>query len=244
MAADFAVVAFGVSVCGPRHRAERSKNQDAWIRARGSFGHLIVVSDGLGSRPASAIGSRAACIAVRSAARLWPGVAVAPPSHFVRLVEILWLLAVAPRDPSTCAATCAFALREPDGQIIFGGIGDGLALLRAASGDVQTYGGRRHSDFGNETRALGAAHTIADWWIEIDSAARKRAVALVTDGIADDLDPTRVGAFIDWLIQDIAPLPSVDRRRTLRRELEQWPVPGHLDDKSLAVLTEMGVAEE
>src|SRR5689334_15794371 len=98
---------FGASVRGPRNKREAKSNQDSCLRVRGAFGHLIVVCDGLGSRPASDLGARTACVAVRQAAGLWPGAGTAAdPAHLVRLVEVLWRLRLAPRTPAECATTC------------------------------------------------------------------------------------------------------------------------------------------
>ena len=67
-----------------------------------------------------------------------------------------------------------------------------------------------------------------------------RIVVLATDGVADDLDPERLGAFTDWLTTDVARLAPMARWRRLHQELRDWPVPRHVDDKTVAVLTECG----
>lgn len=233
-----AIQTYGASVQGPRNRREGCANQDAWIRAAGAFGHLIGVCDGMGSRRASGTGARAACQALRRAVPLWPGTSSsADPTNLVRLVEILWRLELAPRPPAECASTCAFALREPDGHLLLAGLGDGLAIVRGAGG-VTTFGGRNPDSFGDETLALGTPHRIDDWWIVNEPPRRGRIVVLATDGVADDLDMEKLGAFTDWLLTDVARLAPVARWRRLYRELRDWPVPGHVDDKTVAVLTE------
>ena len=233
---------YGASVRGPCNLRRGRANQDAWTRAGGAFGHLIGVCDGMGSRPASDAGARAACRALRQAAHLWPAGTSpanwADPTHLVRLVETLWRLELAPRAPADCASTCLFALREPDGRLLFAGLGDGLAIVRKAGGGVATFGGRDPDAFGNETHALGTPHRIDDWWIATEPPGRGRTVILATDGVADDLAPERLGAFTDWLAADVGRLAPAARWRRLCRELRAWPVPRHLDDKTVAVLVE------
>ena len=233
---------YGASVRGPRNLRQGRANQDAWTRAGGAFGHLIGVCDGMGSRPASDAGARAACRALRRAAHLWPGGTSpadrADPTHLVRLVEILWRLDLTLRAPSECATTCLFALREPDGRLLFAGLGDGLAIVRKAGGGVVTFGGRGPDAFGDETLALGTPHRIDDWWIATEPPDRGRTVVLATDGVADDLAPERLDAFTDWLASDVGRLAPATRWRRLCRELRAWPVPRHLDDKTVAVLVE------
>lgn len=230
---------FGASVRGPRNEQAGRNNQDAWLCARGSAGHLIVVCDGLGSRVSSEVGARAACVAVRRAVSLWPGVASgADPQLLARLVEVIWRLVLAPRKAEECATTCMFALREPGGHLLIAGLGDGLALLRRADGTLLTRTGRREDDFANETCALGTPHRPSDWWVMIDPPASGRTVVLATDGVSDDLDPTRLDAFAQWLAAEVGSLSGSARGRRLRRELQRWPVPHHVDDKTVAVMVE------
>ena len=237
-----AVDMFGASVRGPRNLRRGRANQDAWTRSGGVFGHLIGVCDGMGSRPAADAGAGAACRALRQAARLWPGgsssVDGTNPTHLIRLVEILWRLDLPPRTPAECASTCLFALRQADGRLLLAGLGDGLAIVRKAGGALATFGGRGPDAFGDETLALGASHRIDDWWIVTEPPVRSRTVVLVTDGVADDLAPERLDAFVNWLTDDIGRLAPVARWRRLCRELRAWPVPRHLDDKTVAVLVE------
>ena len=108
---------------------------------------------------------------------------------------------------------------------------------------MTTFGGRGTDSFGNETLALGAPHRIDDWWIAIDPPGRGRTVVLATDGIADDLDPERLDTFVDWLVAEIDGLAPAARWRRICAELRDWPVPRHVDDKTIAVLAESaGVA--
>ena len=233
---------YGGSVRGPRNLRQGAANQDAWTRASGAFGHMIGVCDGMGSRAHSDTGAKAACRAMRQAARLWPQSTTSTnrpdPTHVVRLVEILWRLGLAPRAATDCACTCLFALREPDGHLLLAGLGDGLAVIRKSNGDVATFGGRSLDAFGDETLALGTPHRLDDWWIATEPPGRGRTVVLATDGVADDLAVERLDAFTGWLADDIGTLAPAVRWRRLCRELRTWPVDHHLDDKTVAVLVE------
>ena len=230
------VQTYGASVRGPRNQSEGQANQDAWIRASGVFGHLVGVCDGVGSRRNADIGARAACRALREAARHWRG--GVPEVHLVRLVETLWRLGVRQHKPADCACTCMFALREPDGRLVLAGLGDGLAMVRDGNNDLAVFGGREVDAFGNDTLALGTPHRIENWWIASDPPRPNRAVVLATDGVADDLEPARRGAFVGWLSGEIRHIPATARWRRLCRELREWPVPHHVDDKTIAVMVE------
>lgn len=229
---------YGASVRGPRNQREGRANQDAWTRASGAFGHLVAVCDGVGSRRDADIGARAACRALRQAAGHWHG--GVPAVHLVRLVETLWRLGIGQISPADCACTCLFALREPDGRLLLAGLGDGLAMIRQESNALTVYGGRGAEAFGNDTLALGTPHRIDDWWVASEQPQAGRTVVLATDGVADDLEPARRGALVDWLSDEIRQLPPAARWRRLCRELREWPVPHHVDDKTIAVMVEHG----
>jgi serine/threonine protein phosphatase PrpC len=232
-----APVLFGASVTGPGHLSEGRPNQDAWLKAKGAFGALAVVCDGLGSRSASALGAQRACRAVRRAAGQWPGVAAgADPDDLIRLVEVLWRLSLPPFEATDCATTCQFVLREPDGSLILAGLGDGALLVHDAMVGVRSYGGRAAGEFANETLALGLPHRLRDWWIEALPPQPGRMVVIASDGVADDLRPDRLDAFIGWLTEDVAPLSAHQRWLRLSAELRRWPVPRHTDDKTLVVM--------
>jgi hypothetical protein len=228
---------FGASVTGPAHRAARRPNEDAWLGTRGAFGTLVVVSDGLGSRPQARRGSRMACLAVRDAVRHWAAAEGAPPGHLVRLVELLWRLRIAPSPPEECSATCLFALVRPAGELLVAGIGDGMVAVRVEGQATQWVLGQRGQGFSNQTAALGASRTVEAWSVRtFDTRARPVAVVAATDGVSDDLLEDRLEGFVSWLLETFTPLEAERRWRELSRQLRAWPTHNHLDDKTLAML--------
>lgn len=234
---DATTLTYGASVRGPRNRQANQRNQDAWLHSTGSFGDLVVVCDGLGSRAESRAGADAACRAVKKAAGHWPGCAMgARVMHLLHLVEVLWRFELGARPPSDCATTCSFALREPSGHVILAGLGDGLTLVLNPRGEVRSFGGREEA-FGNETLALGASHRLDDWWFETLPPEEAEHIVLATDGVADDLDPGRLDDFVATLTNAYGSLEASARWRALCAELRDWPVPHHVDDKTLAILT-------
>lgn len=227
---------FGASVRGPLHRIEGRPNEDAWLHARGSFGLLAVVCDGLGSRPNARAGARAACAAVKEAVSRWSRADGAPLSYLSHLVEVLWRLRLHPTLPDSAATTCLLALASINGRCIVGGVGDGLALVRTGA-ELRVIVGDRGNDFANETMGLGVSTGPRAWKLaEFLPTDTERVAVLATDGVADDLLPERLDGLCDWLIDSFKCLPPRERRNRLAAELRAWPTPGHLDDKTLAVV--------
>ncbi len=230
------IYSYGASVQGPLHRKEGRPNEDAWLHARGSFGTLAVVCDGMGTKPNARAGSRAACAAVKEAVSRWSKAVDAPVSYLAHLVEVLWRLRVHPLKPASAVTTCLLALAMKTGTWVVGGVGDGLALVRTGP-DLRVVVGERGDNFTNETLGLGASRGPRDWTlVEFPATTAQRIAILATDGVADDLRPERFDGFCNWLIDTFETLTQAQRWRVLARELRNWPTPGHLDDKTLALV--------
>lgn len=231
-------MSFGASIQGPLHASEGIPNQDAWLRADGRFGSMIVVCDGLGSKPQARLGARAACQAVREAVTKWYADDLRPVSYLSHLVELFWRLRIHPVEPEEAATTCLLALACRGGSWVVGGIGDGMAVVLENGQHLERVIGDRGDAWGNETLALGMSSGARFWNLMVLSAPVKERVAvLATDGVADDILPEQVGAFCRWLIDDFGPLEPFHRWCRLGSVLRNWPTPKHLDDKTVAVLS-------
>lgn len=224
---------FGVSVQGPWHLSRHLPNEDAWLGARGRFGAIAAVSDGMGSRPQSRRGARAACKAVLKAVRQWHHDEPGGDIGLVELVSRVWHEDIAPCTAHDCAATCLIALMRPAGELIAAGVGDGMIIVKLPGEPVQWLVGPRAAGFGDETDSLGMDPS---WRIRRLDCSGGATVVLATDGIADDLLPERIDGFVDWLVEDYAGMAPRSRWRALGRELRAWPTPQHLDDKTLVVI--------
>jgi serine/threonine protein phosphatase PrpC len=225
---------FGASVPGPAHIAAGLPNQDAWGHAVVRGHRVVVVADGLGSRPRAQNGSRAAIAAVSEAYRAWTRHPDAPVEVLLGLGHLLWRAALAPVEPEDAATTCLFVALAPDGSGLVAQLGDGLVLFEDDHG-LQALGQRSEDSFSNQTLALGVTRQISAWhWRRLEPGARR--LMLCTDGVADDLLPDRYEGLMDWLEQDLLPLPPTRRWRSLARELRDWPTPHHTDDKTIAFI--------
>jgi serine/threonine protein phosphatase PrpC len=227
--------AMGASVRGPEHRRERKPNQDAWLSrlARGTA--LAVVCDGLGSRPHSQLGSRAACRAVADAVRHWEVVPDAPPELLLRLVHALWNVRIHQIGREDCATTCLFAAVTKDRRLLLAQLGDGLVMLKTPAGTttLEPPGER----FGNATTGLGIVSDVREWRLHFEPTFSGAAsILLATDGVADDLLPEKRADFLSFLITQNGPRPVSARTRAIAKQLSDWPTPRHRDDKTVAVL--------
>lgn len=224
----------GASVRGPAHIRAGVANQDAWHgRLLHSHG-LIVVCDGLGSRPHSAYGARAGCRAVAAALQRWQRSPQADPDLVLRLVHALWNMQVAALGRDACATTCLFGAVLADGRIALGRLGDGLAAVQSEAGFVELPAG--DAAFGNMTTGLGIASDLRAWQVRVMPPQGAVALLLATDGVADDLLPGRRAPFLAHLIREHGRREPARRGPSLAAALRAWPTPRHLDDKTIAVM--------
>jgi hypothetical protein len=227
--------AMGASVRGPEHRREGRPNQDAWLSrlARGTA--LAVVCDGLGSRPDSAVGSRAACRAVADAVRHWADGPEAPPELLLRLIHALWNVRVHQTGRDESATTCLFAVVTKDRRMLLAQLGDGLVMLNTSMGTTTLEPPAER--FGNATTGLGIASDLREWRLHLEpNFTGTASILLATDGVADDLVPEKRPEFLNFLVTQYGTRPAAARTRAIAKELREWPTPRHRDDKTVAVL--------
>lgn len=233
---------FGASVIGPGHIAAGKPNQDAWLAFHHAWGDGIVVSDGLGSKPFSDFGSRAACLAVARAVHACRGKAGMDYAFISDRIKSKWLSLIMPLDARDCAATCVFAFRVNDGMVRMGMLGDGLASVVKTDGSVITLSDDKSEGFSNITAALSANVIMKDWrWLSVPEAICQ-SIVLCTDGVADDL--TDVNGFVKEFAEAHRRLSSLSAVSRTREALHNWPTPKHSDDKTIACLFREEVANE
>jgi len=231
---------FGASVRGPAHITEGLPNQDAWTAFHRVWGDGIVVSDGVGSKPFSRFGSRAACLAVKFAAHACCNNNEIARDTLLNHIQSNWLSLVAPLQPRDCAATCLFALRM-EGSIHMGMLGDGLACVVKHDGSVVSLAENKTQSFSNVTAALSPNASAKDWRYVSLPQAQCMVVLLSTDGVADDL--LDMDGFVTNFAEDHRDLACASANRRVCQMLEHWPVPRHSDDKTLACLCREEVAD-
>lgn len=231
---------FGASVQGLLHKKENRPNEDAWAKKTTRSTTVVVVSDGMGSKPNARLGAQMACKAVSDSLRSWAKAPNPPPVYLLRLIHINWSLRVLPYSEADSATTCLFATVLASGKLVLGQLGDGIVALREPDGMVTQLDTVKEG-FGNETTGLGIAKSTKEWSILTRSRPSPgTAILLASDGIADDLKRDQIGEFIEVLVDDFAPLSPKKRYQALASELRQWTTENHLDDKTLAVLWHNG----
>ncbi len=231
---------WGASVIGPLHVKAKIPNQDSWKARRYKWGNVVVVSDGLGSKAHSDYGSKAACLAVFEAAKSYQNTPNANIADILRLIHANWLVKIAPYSSTDCSTTCLFAI-QIGGVITLGRLGDGMIVAVGKSDEHHIIlSDKKQDSFSNYTNSLQHEFRPVQWEIATIESAVCYAVVLCTDGISDDLLPEKQLVFAQELYSTYADMESKERKKDLKRWLNEWPVPGHSDDKTIACLFKKG----
>lgn len=239
---------FGASVIGPGHVADGMPNQDAWLAFHHIWGDGIVVSDGLGSKPSSDYGSDAACRAVERAVRQFSVEAHNPEpaegQYSALLSDILngWLESISPLDPKDSSATCLFGFRVGDGLVRMGMLGDGWAAAVKRDGSVVSISDDKTTGFSNITSALSPSTSEKNWTVVDVPETECEAIVLCTDGVSDDLED--VEGFTAEFVKAFSGFAQLTASRKAHEMLEDWPVPKHSDDKTIACLLRTEAGDE
>jgi len=227
---------WGASLIGPSHLKLGLPNQDAWMSRHYSWGDVVTVSDGLGSRPRSNVGAKAACLSVFEAAKAYHICPEAKIEDILRLVHSHWLVKIAPLEPHECSATCLFVIRL-SGKCLLAQLGDGLIAVCGKSSDEPIFlNDNKEDSFSNFTYGLGLEFMPDQWQTRTVMTEHCNAFVLCTDGISDDLLPEKQSVFARELYLSYRDCSYQKRTSDLYRWLKNWPVPGHSDDKTVACL--------
>lgn len=226
---------WGVTTVGPLHQRLNLPNQDSWMARHYRWGDVICISDGLGSRPKSHIGSRAACLSVLDAAKIFHRFPGAGIQDLLRLIHSLWLVRIAPFESHDCSATCIFAIRLNE-KFLLAQLGDGLIACCGKSSKPVLLNGEAREWFSNMTFSLGREHRPEQWITDTFNTDKYDSVILCTDGISDDILSEKQGEFVQQIRDSYRDYSPRQRNRDIGKWLKNWPVPGHSDDKTIACL--------
>jgi len=228
--------AWGVSVIGSHHKKEGIVNQDAWRSRIFNNGSALAVSDGLGSKPFSDIGSKAACLSVIEAGLYLNQHDEYNYKYFSELIHAFWVLKTAKLKPNDCAATCLFTLQKND-IIILGRLGDGMAIA-AGKNKCVILEDTKTDSFSNITDCLDDSYNAGKWDVRMIPADDIEVITLCTDGVANGINPEKVHEFALDLFECYKTMERKKRSREIALWLKKWPVS---DDKTLACLYKDGL---
>lgn len=227
------MITFAASVAGPANKEQGISKQDSAMLRFTPLGPLLVVCDGLGSRPKSGIGAQKACLAVLDTL-----ICVEQEFNYYSLCETIfkkWINRIHPENADLSSTTCLLALVGKEGKSLIVQLGDGLVICRSRGKFINLTPER--SGFSNQTFALSETFDFNEWLIcECDLAMPGDGIILMTDGLSEDIDSDRYEELFDEIRFQTFKRKSRPMRRWMTQQLHEWPTPGHYDDKSIAAI--------
>ncbi len=218
-----------VSVIGPGHLLNGQPNQDSRLVKRVSSGWLAVVCDGMGSKLHSDVGSREACRAALDVIKM---VDFSIESKaLIKRVYQKWLNSLGDIKASDAVTTCLIAWVSNRGELRTFQLGDGLILT-----SQQTPERSDTNDFGNITTGLGKSKQFSDWQVTKQQLSVGDVIALMTDGISEDLYQGMELDFANSIAESTKGKSVRQAKAWLKNEFRNWGTPNHTDDKTLALL--------
>ena len=187
-----------VSVRGPDHIFNNNPNQDSSLIKILSIGLVVVVCDGMGSRSKADVGSKLACRAV---------VKVLSQLDFdaedklvIKDIYQYWINSLGVIHPNHAVTTCLFAWVSHSGRIRTFQLGDGLIVSSVEERKNKCLSEKK--TFGNITTGLGISNKFSDWKINQYAFNSGDYIALMTDGISDDIVPGKELEFVQFVIDN------------------------------------------
>ncbi|MGO3455600.1 MAG: PP2C family serine/threonine-protein phosphatase [Marinomonadaceae bacterium] len=218
-----------VSVIGPGHLLNGQTNQDSVLVKRVPSGWLAVVCDGMGSKPHAEVGSRQAC---RAAFRVIKKVDFSIENKvLIKQIYQKWLNSLGEIKASDAMTTCLIAWVSDSGVLRTFQLGDGLILT-----SQQLTEKLDANDFGNITTGLGKSKQFSDWQVTKQQLNVGDVIALMTDGISEDLNQGMELAFVNTIVESTNGKSIRHAKTWLKNEFRYWGTPNHTDDKTLAVM--------
>ena len=217
----------GVSVKGSYHQI----NQDFFIAQKIDNGFVVVLSDGLGSKKISQIGSKAICESVvEEAVALKQDLADIPPSEFVFNVHSRWLEKLTPHIISECYAT-VLALVFYSGRLLALRLGDGFIGFWTNDG-VHVLFDRKEDYFANETDCLTESYNIDKFEFVEYEVSEMNGGVMCSDGIPiGEMNENDLESFTKDFIEGYNTM-NVDE---INKDIESWVKDWQsIDDKTLA----------
>lgn len=215
----------GASIVGQTHLLDDLPNQDAILYKRHQQNWIVSVADGLGSKPYSQIGSKLAC---RASQFFWQN------KLSLKRLHQYWcenLGHIPPNQASTTLLTAYVFLNQA--HILQ--LGDGLILGRSG-GQVLAVSQAR-DDYLNQTNCL-STHFNTTYWQQCTLPLFQAGdgLILMTDGIADDIEPQHYASFFETIYQTFQTRSHRRQKGWLKKELSDWATPLSGDDKSLVAI--------
>lgn len=230
-------IVYGSSVIGSGHKKKLLPNQDSFLTEIRHDFVSVIVSDGVGSKPYSDIGSYWACKCLNKVFHEFQNDnKTASLSSLLKYHKSLWEYKISPYLPNDCAATLLFAVILGK-QLFLGRLGDGMICLKQKRG-FTILTDSKDTSFSNITSCLNNKTKYSDWELFVCETKELEFVLLATDGVADDIESNEMKkSFAVEFNNTIVNTKNCSRTKKINSILNDWPPNFNGDDKTIAAIS-------
>lgn len=214
----------GVSIKG-----HHDKNQDKFMVETFEWGSVIVVSDGLGSKKHSEVGSRKICEKVIEYAKISKGI-LPNLECFLEVIHQMWKDDLFPYHITDCYATCLIGFIGAQQTYLFQ-LGDGFVCAVDKNYKTHILIDNKIDRFVNETDCLDEILDLSSWRSSTLETDNLLALVLSTDGMnvgSGSIDD--IGSFCCEFHDGYRSSKNIEIEKNIFEWLSEWP--GN-DDKTI-----------
>lgn len=219
----------GISITGSYH----AKNQDSFGFCEFEKGFALVVSDGLGSKSNSKLGSQYLCDCVVEIIKKYDsGGKDFEINEFIEMVHVNWLKKLTDFIVSLCYATMLFVVYF-DNEIFAVRLGDGFISLKFDNRNV-VLKDEKSDYFANETDCMSEILNIEKFNIYKCRVTKLEGIILCSDGVEiGNMTEEDISTFTNEFILGYHNMSKNDISQDINEWLSDWT---GSDDKTLVYL--------
>lgn len=165
----------GLSLKGTYHE----KNQDSFLSCCFDNGYILVVSDGLGSKENSKIGSQCLCESVLELVQT--NIKFDDTKEYLEKLHFIWCKKLSNEKISECYCTALICVVTSD-KIFIARLGDGFVALITDSESVVLFD-KKEEYFANETDCMLEDFYLEQWEYKIVENSGFKGTIACTDGV-------------------------------------------------------------
>lgn len=216
----------GLSLQGTYH----DKNQDSFLSCCFDNGYILAVSDGLGSKKNSKIGSQCLCESVLELVQT--NIKFDDAKEYLEKLHSIWCKKLSNEKIFECYCTALICVVTSD-KIFVARLGDGFVALITDSECVALFD-KKEEYFANETDCMLEDFYFEQWEYKImENSGFKGAIAC-TDGVG--INPNTEDGYVDFthdFIEGYIGGSAEDTNKDIFAWLSEWP--GN-DDKTIGYI--------
>lgn len=222
------------SIIGHGHVVNNMPNQDYFRTVSTKNFNCVVVSDGLGSKKHSDLGSRLVCHATIQTLRFFSkNMESFSGKAVVDMIKARFLDMLKNCNSKDFEATCLFAFSFNDDTIYTGMLGDGMIAAIKNDDSISIQSDNKDDSFANNVLPLHEKTLATQWNLKKINRHDLKALILATDGVSDTWE--NLDGYVQGFYDYYKNFPSNSAAMDIEQSLVSSRPKGHTDDQTIVM---------